>query len=34
MEDTSKELEFIVVSMTVRTDATAADATSAPNHLQ
>lgn len=31
--DSGKELEFVVVSMTPRTDSAAADA-SAPNHLQ
>jgi hypothetical protein len=34
MEDSSKELEYIVVSMTPRTDSAAADASSHPNHLQ
>jgi hypothetical protein len=34
LEDSTKELEYIVVSMTPRTDSTAATATSAPNHLQ
>jgi hypothetical protein len=33
LEDSTKELEYVVVSMTPRTDSTAADA-SAPNHLQ
>ena len=34
MEDSSKELEYIVVSMTPRTDSAAADASSHLNHLQ
>jgi hypothetical protein len=34
MEDSTKELEFLVVSMTARTDATAADAAGTPNHMQ
>jgi hypothetical protein len=34
MEDSTKELEYVVVSMTPRTDATAAEATTTPNHLQ
>ena len=34
MEDTTKELEYIVVSMTPRTDSTSADASGQPNHLQ
>jgi len=34
MEDTTKEFEYIVVSMTPRTDSTSADASGQPNHLQ
>jgi hypothetical protein len=34
MEDSTKELEYIVVSMKPRTDSTAADASGQPNHLQ
>jgi hypothetical protein len=35
MEDSTKESEYVVVSMTPRTDSSAADATSQqPNHLQ
>lgn len=34
MEDSAKELEYVVVSMTPRTDSSAADASSQPNHLQ
>lgn len=34
MEDSTKELEYVVVSMTPRTDSAAADASSHSNHLQ
>jgi hypothetical protein len=34
MEDSTKELEFSVVSMTPRTDSDSADASTRPNHLQ
>jgi hypothetical protein len=34
MEDTTKEYEYIVVSITPRTDSSSADASSRPNHLQ
>lgn len=34
MADSSKELEFNVVSMTPRTDSTSADTAAQPNHLQ
>ena len=34
MEDSTKEHEYIVVSMTPRTDSTSADASGQPNHLQ
>jgi hypothetical protein len=34
MEDSTKELEFFVVSMTPRTDSSAADVSAQPNHLQ
>jgi hypothetical protein len=34
MEDSTKEFEYIVISMAARTDATAADAAGASNHLQ
>jgi hypothetical protein len=34
MEDSTKEHEYIVVSMTPRTDSASADASRQPNHLQ
>jgi hypothetical protein len=34
MEDSTKEFEYIVVSMAARTDSTAASAAGTPNHLQ